>query len=690
MILQYSPWFLPFLLSAIVTGALAVESWRRLPNSPVVPPFFALTVAMTLWSLGDALEVVTADLSTSQLINTLSYIGMEAVPLLFLLLALVCTGNEHLLTRRNILVVALVPVLIVLLVATNDHHHLFYTGYLPVRMDGYVVWQYLHGPLFAPAAGFNYLVLFASILLLASRALVSSGAYRRQLLVIVAGSLLPILANVAYVLQDRLVTQYYSLTGIAFAVSVLLIAPAIFRYRVLSLIPVSSPQVIAAMQDGVVAVDPWGRVTDLNPAAERVLAASSSCLGERVERIFPAAVPLLEAVRSGGTEVHARMTLTRAGDDRVHEVSVLPIRTAGGTDRGYLLILHDITDRTRAFEALRESEVRYRELVDLLPEVVFEADADGRLRFVNSRALRVFGWTPAEVQAGLSLVDGLDEEERTRVLAEIRRTCEGGGQGRVGFRAVGRDGSRRPVMMVAAPMTAGGTAPGILGILVDMTEQQRATDAQKEALRRMALLNSITRHDIQNQLTVLSGSLDLAREPDPEAARAGFDRAERALTLIEALVTFIGDYQEIGARSSGWQDLGPIIERVGRSPLLDGVRVIPPDGQVEIYADPLFEKVVYNLVENAIRHGERVTRIVFSVRAEPDRLVIVCEDDGAGVPAGEKEAIFSKGYGRNTGLGLYLSRQILAITGMTIVENGTPGGGARFEIAVPRGHYRYA
>jgi signal transduction histidine kinase len=70
-------------------------------------------------------------------------------------------------------------------------------------------------------------------------------------------------------------------------------------------------------------------------------------------------------------------------------------------------------------------------------------------------------------------------------------------------------------------------------------------------------------------------------------------------------------------------------------------------------------------------------------------LLIVCEDDGVGISAEDKKKLFTRGFGKNTGLGLFLSREILAITGITITENGIPGKGARFEIAVPKGAYRF-
>jgi len=99
-------------------------------------------------------------------------------------------------------------------------------------------------------------------------------------------------------------------------------------------------------------------------------------------------------------------------------------------------------------------------------------------------------------------------------------------------------------------------------------------------------------------------------------------------------------------------------------------------------------KVFYNLMDNAVRYGGKITTIRFSVEERDEDLVIVCEDDGDGVPADEKEKIFERGFGKNTGLGLFLAREILDITGITISESGEPGTGARFEMTVPEGSYR--
>ena len=110
----------------------------------------------------------------------------------------------------------------------------------------------------------------------------------------------------------------------------------------------------------------------------------------------------------------------------------------------------------------------------------------------------------------------------------------------------------------------------------------------------------------------------------------------------------------------------------------------------EILADPLIEKVFYDLMENSLRHGDHVTHMDYSVRETEGDLIIIYCDDGVGISGEDKKKLFQKGFGKHTGLGLFLSKEILAITGISITENGEPGKGVRFEITVPMGIYRFA
>ena len=93
-------------------------------------------------------------------------------------------------------------------------------------------------------------------------------------------------------------------------------------------------------------------------------------------------------------------------------------------------------------------------------------------------------------------------------------------------------------------------------------------------------------------------------------------------------------------------------------------------------------------MDDAARHGGKFTTIRFSLGESGNDRLIVCEDDGNGIPAEEKEKIFERGLGKNTGMGLFLAREILSITGITITETGEPGKGARFAMTVLKGMYR--
>ncbi len=177
-------------------------------------------------------------------------------------------------------------------------------------------------------------------------------------------------------------------------------------------------------------------------------------------------------------------------------------------------------------------------------------------------------------------------------------------------------------------------------------------------------------------------------ETDPKL-RTFIDRESATAIAIQEQISFTRDYENIGVHSPQWQDVNKTLLRA-ISPLRPlSVNLSVGIEGTEMYADPLLEKVFYNLVDNAIRHGGALTTISFSQTETPEGLIILCEDDGEGIPADEKENIFNRKYYKNTGFGLFLVREVLGITGISIRETGEPGKGARFELSVPKGMYRF-
>jgi len=146
-------------------------------------------------------------------------------------------------------------------------------------------------------------------------------------------------------------------------------------------------------------------------------------------------------------------------------------------------------------------------------------------------------------------------------------------------------------------------------------------------------------------------------------------------------------YQEMGMISPQWFNLHSILD-YGRILAEAPVKVLIEARDLEMYADPLCPRVFENLIENSLRHGNGVTEIRVTTREDDNGLVIILEDNGTGIPEEDKERIFLQGVGKNTGMGLFLSREILSITGIGIRETGSAGKGARFEIVVPQGSFR--
>jgi signal transduction histidine kinase len=222
-------------------------------------------------------------------------------------------------------------------------------------------------------------------------------------------------------------------------------------------------------------------------------------------------------------------------------------------------------------------------------------------------------------------------------------------------------------------------------------ELQDSEAAFLNANRKLNLLSSITRHDINNQLTVLLGYLHLLAETTVEQeTQTLLEKTESAAETIQRQITFTRDYQDIGVNAPQWQNPGRCLEAMQSNPNLGSVKMLIRLDSLEVYADPMLEKIYENLIDNALRHGGHVTTITCSYLQSTTGVIIVFEDDGIGIPDEEKEKIFEKGFGKNTGFGLFLSREILGITGLAIRETGMVTRGTRFEITVPFGKFRFS
>ncbi|MEN6395366.1 MAG: PAS domain S-box protein [Methanoregula sp.] len=349
----------------------------------------------------------------------------------------------------------------------------------------------------------------------------------------------------------------------------------------------------------------------------------------------------------------------------------------------------DITAQVHAENALRESEERYRSIIENIQDVYFRFDEKDQLIMVSPSGARMFGYTSVEEMLGL-FSPSLWKNGKDRSLMLEAMEKQGGAILDWEAEFIKKDGSTFWVS-ISAHRHRGrtGICKGTEGIIRDISERRKTADALKTALNKLNMLSSITRHDIMNQIMGLRTFLELSREDLKGTRFAEFvEKEDQAAEAIQQQIEFTKFYEDIGVNAPKWQDPAAVIHEAAMQLDLSGIKLVVTITGTEIFADPLIVKVFFNLMENSLRHGERVTVMDFSSRETETGLIITFRDNGVGISSEDKKKLFQKGFGKHTGLGLFLSQQILAITGITITENGEPGTGVRFEIAVPKDAYR--
>jgi PAS domain S-box-containing protein len=558
MVIQVTVFSGLLFFSAAITLVLAVYGWRN-RAVPICRPFTLLMAAATVWAAGEALQTLNIDLATSTIINAVEYPAVVTVPVAWFMLSLYYAGMERYVTRRTSPLFFVVPLISVMAVATNPLHYLYYTSVTAKAVNGITFWYYIHGPLFQVLILYSYALAFLAFFLVFSRLFTHSDYYRKQTVILLVASSIPFLFNILYVTQPAGFPKF-DITPFSFAIMGILVAIGIIRYRLFSIAPVAHTSLFQGMADAVFVTDRQGTVVDINPAALRILAIS-------------------------------------------------------------------------------EEEAIGKNLVDLIP---------GFIR----------------------------QDENTDTRREIR---------------VSHDHTIQYFDLTDLPTYSHNREIGHVTMLHDITERRAALNALEAANTKLNLLSDITRHDIMNQLTVLLGYIELSKEKisDPDIL-SFIGKEKHSAVTIKHQIEFTSEYQDIGKQAPKWLNINDSFHVAAMGHNLGTIILTGDKKNIDIYADPLFEKVFYNLIDNSIRYGgDGLKNIWISSQETMSGLMIIYNDDGAGIPDSDKKKLFTRGFGRTGGMGLFLIREILSITGITISEDGIPGKGARFEMIVPDGAFKY-
>ncbi len=398
---------------------------------------------------------------------------------------------------------------------------------------------------------------------------------------------------------------------------------------------------------------------------------------------------LISEIGGKGRSIFEWRHLTKAGDVVPVEVSVNHFKLDGTPVA--LSVVRDITERKEAEMALRMREQEYRDLVENMNEVIFRLDPNGKFTYIGPAIEKMAGdvrYSPSEL-IGKDFIDYIYPTDRSRVRAQFRERLSGISR-KSTFRLLTKVGDERWVLESSRPIREDGAIVGVQGVFLDITDVKRMGAALKKANKKLNILSSITRHDILNQITSMDLYLELIEDDseDPQKRRDFFEAAEGIMGNLERIITFTRMYEDLGVNEPEWQDIAAVVEQE-MVPISGGLAVTNEVCGLEVYADCMLGKVFSNLVGNSVMHGGDAHGVTVSFEVYEAEGCIIVTDDGVGIPTDMKEKIFQKGVGKNTGFGLFLSREILDLTGLSIRETGVPGVGARFEILVPEGNYRH-
>ncbi len=234
--------------------------------------------------------------------------------------------------------------------------------------------------------------------------------------------------------------------------------------------------------------------------------------------------------------------------------------------------------------------------------------------------------------------------------------------------------------------------PGDRAILTffDVTSRVHAEHALKTANDKLSILSRFSGDHLHRSVDQIIETVDEADTRCKDSViRPYIDRIRTLAWNVARQLFLTESYKDLGTLPPVWMSVQQTLD-TARLPSDNGtVSIRCWTGRLEIYADPLFADVLIHLLENSLRHSEgRVKNVVVSYHETPEGLDLCFRDDGTGIPIDKKQQIFEYDAGGHAGIGLFICRQIVEVTDMTIRETGIEGKGARFVIHVPPGGYR--
>ncbi|MFW9847863.1 MAG: PAS domain S-box protein [Candidatus Thorarchaeota archaeon] len=341
------------------------------------------------------------------------------------------------------------------------------------------------------------------------------------------------------------------------------------------------------------------------------------------------------------------------GKRRFIDIRVSLIETIDG-ERKTLVHAQDRTEETTSREALRESEVRYRTLVETMNDGLAIDDEECIVRYANEAFCKMLEYKPVDI-IGCCWVDFTKDRDYDSVKMKIeeRKT---GQTGRYEMEWLTKSGRIVPTIISAAPITDSGN--NFVGTFAVITE----ISSQKEAEESVQFYLDLLTHDIANQLQVIMTSAGLL---DSDLPKTYLEDAQTdiqdAIERCNRLITKVKRAGQLRHLPKTRMDLSTVVkEKVAVLERVYGTKTVMKglDDTSIVWADALLGELVWNLLENAARHNSADDKKVWITKKRNNGFVLLeISDNGPGISGARKKSIFDKSK-RHGGVGLTLVNQM--------------------------------
>ena len=377
----------------------------------------------------------------------------------------------------------------------------------------------------------------------------------------------------------------------------------------------------------------------------------------------------------------------------------IPSLDEKGNATGIVGFSEEITDHKNAEEALLESEFKYRQLVDKLPEMIFEIDSNGRVVFANSRAIEIIGYSKEELENGFDANRFVATEDVERSRENMKKMFAGGMRQSNEYVFVKKDGTHFPVLLTSAPVVKNTKIVGARGIVVDMTERKDMERQLKDKDRLAAIgaTAGMVGHDIRNPLQAIIGEVYLLKdcltaisiERTKEEVKEGLENIEKDLGYINKIVVDLQDYAR--PLKPDYKDidlLDLLVSVLKKTDIPDQISLsIDVKGFLKLKTDPEFiRRALTNLVNNAIQAMPNGGKLQVTGYQKQDQACISVSDTGVGIPEEIKPKLFTPmttTKSKGQGLGLAVVKRLVEALNGSICFESQEGKGTKFIVQLP-------